>query len=71
MGSPDAELLWSAHGGLETAAQMLEVSVSTIKRRERDHELPVVHIGKAVRIRVADLEAFVLNLGATGEENVA
>lgn len=72
-GSPDAAPAQPRDGGVEarlmvryeTAARMLEVSMSTVKRLVRDGSLPVVHVGRGIsRIRVADLEAFTAGLNA-------
>lgn len=52
----------------ETAARMLEVSVSTIKRLVRSEELPMVSIGGSSRIRVTDLDDYVARLGQDGEQ---
>ena len=44
---------------LDEAAEALQVSDSTIRRLVRDKELKVVRIGRAVRVRPEDLEAFI------------
>ena len=40
------------------ACQALRVSAPTLRQLTRDGRLPVVQIGRAVRYRLADLEAF-------------
>jgi excisionase family DNA binding protein len=55
----------------ETAAGMLEVSMSTLKRLIKDGAVKPVRVGGTPRIRVADLEAFVISLPSKDEENVA
>lgn len=68
-GSPDAEPLPGGDGGpeprlvrYETAARMLEVSVSTIKRLIRAGELHPVSLGGASRIRVAEIDSYIAAL---------
>lgn len=43
----------------ETAAELLEVSMSTIKRMVKAGDLPTVSLGGTRRIRVSDLESLV------------
>ena len=43
----------------QEAADRLTVSLSTLRRLIKDGRLPVVRVGHAIRIRPADLEAFV------------
>lgn len=50
----------------ETAAQLLEVSVSTIKRLIKAGELHPVGIGGASRLRRTEIEAYVNGLASTG-----
>ena len=53
----------------ETAAQLLEVSVSTIKRLVRAKTLPAVQIGPgAARIRVADLHDYLTSQIESGAD---
>jgi excisionase family DNA binding protein len=52
---------------LDEAAEALQVSDSTIRRLVRDKELKVVRIGRAVRVRPEDLEAFIRDRLATEE----
>lgn len=52
---------------LDEAAEALQVSDSTIRRLVRDKELKVVRIGRAVRVRPEDLEAFIQERLATEE----
>lgn len=44
---------------LDEAAEVLQVSDSTIRRLVRDKELKVVRIGRAIRVRPEDLDAFI------------
>ena len=46
------------------AAEQLGVSLRTIERLISAGRLPVVHVGGAARVRVADLGAYVQGLGA-------
>ena len=41
------------------AATYLRVSLVTIRRMTADGRLPVVRIGKSVRIRISDLESMI------------
>ena len=43
----------------DDTADRCQVSLSTVKRWISSGELPAVHLGKAVRIRPADLDAFI------------
>lgn len=43
----------------DQAAEVLNVSRSTVKRFAADGELPVVRFGKSTRVRPADLDAFI------------
>lgn len=40
------------------AAHVLQCSARTVERRIADGALPVVHVGRATRIRVEDLDAY-------------
>jgi len=42
----------------QQAAGVLQCSLRTVERRIADGALPVVHIGRSVRIRVEDLDAY-------------
>jgi excisionase family DNA binding protein len=53
----------------ETAAQLLEVSVSTVKRLIKAGELHPVTIGGAARLRRSELEQFVANANANANAN--
>lgn len=44
---------------LPGAARILKLSASTVKRLVDSGELPAAHIGRVLRFRVTDLEAFV------------
>jgi excisionase family DNA binding protein len=46
------------------AAEQLGVSLRTIERLISAGRLPLVHVGAAARVRVADLGAYVQSLGA-------
>ncbi|WP_459968152.1 helix-turn-helix domain-containing protein [Nocardioides pyridinolyticus] len=74
VGSPHAPSAQTSDGGpetrllvrYETAAQMLDVSVSTVKRLIKEQVLHPVRIGGSSRIRVAELDEYVARL-AGGE----
>lgn len=51
----------------ETAAELLDVSVSTLKRRIAAGDLHPVSIGDTPRIRVAELDEYINGLTATQE----
>lgn len=44
---------------LEDACERLQVSEATIRRLVKDGELRVVRIGRAIRVRPEDLDAFI------------
>jgi excisionase family DNA binding protein len=44
------------------AAQYLKISLPTLHRRVREGEIPYFRIGRALRFRVEDLDAFVAAL---------
>lgn len=48
----------------QDVADRMHVSVSTVKRRVRSGELPAVRIGPNVRVRPADLAAYIADLPA-------
>ncbi len=50
----------------ETAA-LMRTSVTTVKRLAREGLLPVVHVGRSVRVRPADLAEFIQSLPAQKE----
>ena len=52
--APDKQLLT-----LEDACERLQVSEATIRRLVKDGELRVVRIGRAIRVRPEDLDAFI------------
>jgi len=53
----DAQLLT-----ISQVAEALHVSTRTVQRRITSGDLPAVHCGQLVRIRVADLDAYLSNL---------
>ena len=54
---------------LEDACEQLQVSEATIRRLVKDGELRVVRIGRAIRVRPEDLDAFIqARLTQTGTE---
>jgi excisionase family DNA binding protein len=48
-------------------AARLRCSESTVERAARDGRLPVVRVGRAARVRPADLAAFIEGLAAGAE----
>jgi excisionase family DNA binding protein len=40
-------------------AEMLSVSLRSVRRLIKDGKLPIVHVGRSVRIRLEALEAFI------------
>lgn len=44
------------------AAQYLRVSLPTINRRVRSGELPYIRMGRSLRFRLADLDAYLASL---------
>jgi len=58
---PDRMLLTKAE-----AAERLGVSIRTVERLAATGRLPLVHVERAARIRVSDLEAYVHNLATDG-----
>lgn len=44
---------------LRQAAERLQVSMSTIRRRVDEGEIPVVRIGRNIRVRPEDLEEYI------------
>jgi excisionase family DNA binding protein len=60
MASPDAPR--TLRRSLLTAAEvaeMLSVSLRSVRRLIKDGKLPIVHVGRPVRIRPDTLEAFI------------
>ena len=51
---------------VERAAFLASVSEATIRRAIRDHRLPVVSIGRSIRIRPEAFEAFISGQNVTG-----
>jgi len=48
---------------VQQVATLLQVSESTIKRLIRSRQLPVVRVGKSVRIAQSDLEKYLRSSG--------
>lgn len=44
---------------IQEAAEVLTISVSSLRRLIHDQEIPVIRIGQSVRLRRVDLDAFV------------
>lgn len=57
-GAGDAGHMNAALLTTDEAARVLHVSPSTVRREVREDRLPVVRIGRAVRFRPVDLDAF-------------
>ena len=53
---------------LDQVAARLQVSMSTIRRRVKAGELRVVRIGRQIRVRPEDFDAFVANHADDGEK---
>jgi excisionase family DNA binding protein len=43
----------------DEVAEMLSVSLRSVRRLIKDGKLPIVHVGRSVRIRPEALEAFI------------
>ena len=58
------EDLWPAFMSVETAARYTDLSPSMVRKLMRQG-LPSIRIGRAVRIRIQDLDAWLTRQGAT------
>jgi excisionase family DNA binding protein len=47
---------------IKEAGKLLSLSESTIWRLSREGKLPLVHIGRATRVRLSDLDVYVASL---------
>lgn len=54
---------------VKTAAAMTEVSETTLRAEIEAQRLPAYRVGRAIRIRVADLEEWVRSLTRVGQED--
>lgn len=53
---------------VKTAAAMTEVSETTLREAINRQELPAYRVGRAIRIRTTDLDAWVQSLVRVGQE---
>lgn len=54
---------------VRTAAQMTEISETTIRDAINKQDLPAFRVGRSIRIKVADLSAWVDSLVRVGSED--
>lgn len=56
---------------VKTAAQMTEISDTVLRDAINKQELPAHRVGRAIRIRVVDLDAWLAGLVRVGSEDDA
>lgn len=54
---------------IRTAAQMTEISETTIRDAINKQQLPAHRVGRAIRVRVVDLDQWLAGLVRVGSEN--
>jgi excisionase family DNA binding protein len=54
---------------VKTAAQMTELSETTLREAINKQQLPAYRVGRVIRVRVADLEDWVGSLTRVGSED--